>query len=963
MTDEIHGSFQSRHIGPDRAARDAMLRTIGVGSIDELIEQTIPSGIRLSAPLDLPAPDSEAGYLRRLAQIAARNVPARSYIGMGYYDCVTPSVVLRNVLENPGWYTPYTPYQAEIAQGRLESLLNFQTLVKDLTAMDIATASLLDEGTAAAEAMTMFHRLQARKAPAGQESVFLVSQRCFPQTIDVLRGRAEPLRIRLEIGDPADLPMDKAFGLLLQYPDDHGEANDLRPLIERAHVAGLLVAVASDLMALTLLTPPGEMGADAVVGNSQRFGVPLGYGGPHAAFFATRESFIRQAPGRIIGISVDARGRQGYRMALQTREQHIRREKATSNICTAQALLANIAAMYAVFHGPDGLRAIAERIHSLTTSLDGALSALGYRQSNRAYFDTLRIESADVAALRAAANAAGIDFRYFSDNAIGISLDETTTVEDLQDVVKTFARAVGREGTAVLRSDAPFRLHAPSPLQRTSKYLTHPVFNSHHSETRMMRYIRSLERKDVGLDTSMIPLGSCTMKLNAASEMLPVTWPSFSRMHPFAPSDQSEGYRQIFSELERALCAITGLEAVSLQPNSGAQGEFAGLMTIRAYHRDRGQSERDVVLIPASAHGTNPASATMAGLKVVVVACDSNGYIVLNDLRAKAEQYNKTLSSLMVTYPSTYGVFEEDIREICRVVHDNGGQVYMDGANMNAQVGLTSPAAIGADVCHLNLHKTFAIPHGGGGPGMGPIAVAKHLAPYLPGHPVINVGGAKAIPAIAAAPWGSASILLISYGYIRMLGAGGVTEATRYAILNANYLKARLQGHYDVLYANHNGRVAHEMIFDLRPFKHGAGPSVDEQDVAKRLMDYGFHAPTVSFPVAGTMMIEPTESEPKDELDRFCDALISIRKEIQDIIDGKADPVDNVLKNAPHAAEDVTSDTWTHPYSREQAAYPLPYLRGHKFWPAVARIDNPYGDRNLICACPPIEAYEEVGAK
>jgi len=963
MTDEIHGSFQSRHIGPDRAARDAMLRTIGVGSIDELIEQTIPSGIRLSAPLDLPAPDSEAGYLRRLAQIAARNVPARSYIGMGYYDCVTPSVVLRNVLENPGWYTPYTPYQAEIALGRLESLLNFQTLVKDLTAMDIATASLLDEGTAAAEAMTMFHRLQARKAPAGQESVFLVSQRCFPQTIDVLRGRAEPLRIRLEIGDPADLPMDKAFGLLLQYPDDHGEANDLRPLIERAHVAGLLVAVASDLMALTLLTPPGEMGADAVVGNSQRFGVPLGYGGPHAAFFATRESFIRQAPGRIIGISVDARGRQGYRMALQTREQHIRREKATSNICTAQALLANIAAMYAVFHGPDGLRAIAERIHSLTTSLDGALSALGYRQSNRAYFDTLRIESADVAALRAAANAAGIDFRYFSDNAIGISLDETTTVEDLQDVVKTFARAVGREGTAVLRSDAPFRLHAPSPLQRTSKYLTHPVFNSHHSETRMMRYIRSLERKDVGLDTSMIPLGSCTMKLNAASEMLPVTWPSFSRMHPFAPSDQSEGYRQIFSELERALCAITGLEAVSLQPNSGAQGEFAGLMTIRAYHRDRGQSERDVVLIPASAHGTNPASATMAGLKVVVVACDSNGYIVLNDLRAKAEQYNKTLSSLMVTYPSTYGVFEEDIREICRVVHDNGGQVYMDGANMNAQVGLTSPAAIGADVCHLNLHKTFAIPHGGGGPGMGPIAVAKHLAPYLPGHPVITVGGAKAIPAIAAAPWGSASILLISYGYIRMLGAGGVTEATRYAILNANYLKARLQGHYDVLYANHNGRVAHEMIFDLRPFKHGAGPSVDEQDVAKRLMDYGFHAPTVSFPVAGTMMIEPTESEPKDELDRFCDALISIRKEIQDIIDGKADPVDNVLKNAPHSAEDVTSDTWTHPYSREQAAYPLPYLRGHKFWPAVARIDNPYGDRNLICACPPIEAYEEVGAK
>ena len=939
-----------------------MLKTIGVASIDDLIDQTIPAGIRLKMALDVPEPETEAGYLRRLANIAGRNVPARSYIGMGYYDCVTPSVILRNVFENPGWYTPYTPYQAEIAQGRLESLLNFQTVVKDLTAMDIATASLLDEGTAAAEAMTMFHRLQTKKAPAGQESVFLVSDRCFPQTIDVLRGRAEPLGIRLEIGDPSSLPMDRAFGALLQYPDDRGEVNDLRPFIERAHGAGLLVAVASDLMALTLLTPPGEMGADAVVGNSQRFGVPLGYGGPHAAFLATRESFVRQAPGRIIGISVDARGRQAYRMALQTREQHIRREKATSNICTAQALLANIAAMYAVFHGPAGLRSIAERIHSLTASLEAAMTSLGYRQANGAYFDTLRIEGANLSAVRGAASAAGIDFRYDGE-AIGISLDETTTVEDVQDIVKVFARVQGREGTAIMRRDAPFRLKAPSPLHRTSKYLTHPVFNSHHSETKMMRYIRSLERKDVGLDTSMIPLGSCTMKLNAASEMLPVTWPSFSRMHPFAPADQAQGYRQIFEELERALCKVTGLDAVSLQPNSGAQGEFAGLMTIRAFHHDRGQPERDVVLIPASAHGTNPASATMAGLKVVVVACDNNGYIILDDLRAKAEQYKRTLSSLMVTYPSTYGVFEEDIKEICRVVHDNGGQVYMDGANMNAQVGLTSPAAIGADVCHLNLHKTFAIPHGGGGPGMGPIAVAKHLAPYLPGHPVVNVGGSKAIPAIAAAPWGSASILLISYGYIRMLGGPGMTEATRYAILNANYLKARLQGHYDVLYANHNGRVAHEMIFDLRPFKHGAGPSVDEQDVAKRLMDYGFHAPTVSFPVAGTMMIEPTESESKDELDRFADALISIRAEIQAIVDGKADPVDNVLKNAPHTAAELTADAWTHPYSREQAAYPLPYLRGQKFWPSVSRIDNPYGDRNLICACPPMEAYEEVGVK
>ena len=960
MTADTPGSFQTRHIGPDTHARDVMLRAIGVPTLDALIEQTIPPGIRSTRSLDLPEADSEHGYLRRLGDIAYRNVVTRSYIGMGYYDCVTPSVILRNVFENPGWYTPYTPYQAEIAQGRLESLLNFQTVVKDLTGMDIATASLLDEGTAAAEAMTMFHRLQTKKAAAGEEAVFVVSDRCFPQTIDVVRGRAEPLDIRLVIGDPNNLPLDKAFGMLLQYPDDRGEITDLRPIIEKAHAAGVLVAVASDLMALTLLTPPGEMGADAVVGNSQRFGVPLGYGGPHAAFFATREAFVRQAPGRIIGISVDARGHQAYRMALQTREQHIRREKATSNICTAQALLANMAAMYAVFHGPRGLRAIAERIHSLTTSLDGALAVLGYRQTNAAYFDTLRVERADLSGIRKAAETAGINFRY-SDDAIGISLDETTTVDDLKDVVRVFASVKGKNADVVFKADAPFVLKAPAGLRRTSAFLTHPVFNSNHSETKMMRYIRALERKDVGLDTSMIPLGSCTMKLNAASEMIPVTWSHFSRMHPFVPAAQAQGYAQVLSELEQALCRITGFAAVSLQPNSGAQGEFAGLMTIRAYHRDRNEPQRKVVLIPSSAHGTNPASASMAGLKVVVVACDSNGYIVLEDLRAKAEQHRDTLSALMVTYPSTYGVFEEDIREICRVVHDHGGQVYMDGANMNAQVGLTSPAAIGADVCHLNLHKTFAIPHGGGGPGMGPIAVASHLAPYLPGHPVVKVGGNKAIPAIAAAPWGSASILIISYGYIRMLGAAGMTDATRYAILNANYLKARLQGHYDVLYANHNGRVAHEMIFDLRPFKHGAA-SVDEQDVAKRLMDYGFHAPTVSFPVAGTMMIEPTESESKDELDRFCDALIAIRAEIQAIVDGKADPKDNVLKNAPHTAEEVTADEWTHAYSRQQAAFPLPYVRASKVWPSVGRIDNPYGDRNLICACPPMEAYEEVGA-
>jgi glycine cleavage system P protein (glycine dehydrogenase) len=955
------GSFHSRHIGPDEDARDGMLDAIGVGSLEELIDQTIPPGIRLKDTLDLPPAESEHEYLRRLRGIAARNHVLRSYIGMGYYDCVTPSVILRNVFENPGWYTPYTPYQAEIAQGRLESLLNFQTVVKDLTAMDIATASLLDEGTAAAEAMTMFHRLQSRKAPPGAESVFVVSDRVFPQTLDVLRGRAAPLRITLEVVDTASVPSDllaRAFGVLVQYPDDRGEVVDLRPIVERAHGSGALVAVASDLLALTLLTPPGEMGADVVVGNSQRFGVPLGYGGPHAAFFATRESFVRQAPGRIIGISVDARGRQAYRMALQTREQHIRREKATSNICTAQALLANIAAMYAVYHGPTGLRAIAERVHGLTRAVDEALGAAGYRQTNAAYFDTLRIEGADVAAVRKAAEAAGINFRY-AQGAIGISLDETTSLEDVTDIVRVFAAARGQEAGIPRRDAVSVALKAPAALKRTSAYLTHPVFNSHHSETKMMRYIRSLERKDVGLDTSMIPLGSCTMKLNAASEMLPVTWPEFSRMHPFAPIEQAAGYRQVFRELEDALCRITGFAAISLQPNSGAQGEFAGLMAIRAYHRDRGDEGRTVVLIPSSAHGTNPASASMAGLRVVVTACDSNGNVDLEDLRKKAEQYRDSLAALMVTYPSTHGVFEEEIREICRIVHEHGGQVYMDGANMNAQVGLTSPAAIGGDVCHLNLHKTFAIPHGGGGPGMGPIAVAKHLVPYLPGHAVIRVGGEKAIPAIAAAPWGSASILLISYGYIRMLGAQGVTDATRYAILNANYIKARLQGHYDELYANHNGRVAHEMIFDLRPFKHGSGPSIDEQDVAKRLMDYGFHAPTVSFPVAGTMMIEPTESEAKDELDRFCDALISIRGEIQAVIDGAADPRDNVLKNAPHTAEEVAADDWSHPYSREQAAFPLPFVRANKVWPAVARIDNPYGDRNLICACPPIEAFAE----
>jgi len=956
MANDTPGSFQSRHIGPDARQRAEMLRAIGVSSLDELIDQTIPPGIRRVRPLDLPEGESEYEYLRRLKGIAGRNTVARSYIGQGYYGCVTPSVILRNVFENPGWYTPYTPYQAEIAQGRLESLLNFQTVVRDLTAMDIATASLLDEGTAAAEAMAMFHRVQTKKHKPGPDSVFLVSERVFPQTLDVLRGRAEPLGIRVDVGDPAGFTaeqLEHAFGMLLQYPDDRGEATDLRGPIARAHDAGVLVAVATDLLALTLLTPPGEMGADAAIGNSQRFGVPLGFGGPHAAFLATRDAFVRQAPGRIIGLSVDARGKRAYRMALQTREQHIRREKATSNICTAQALLANMAAMYAVYHGPAGLRAIAQRVHGIAVSIEDALLRGGATQSNRIYFDTLHVTGVDAAAVRREADAAGINFRYFADGAIGISVDETTTTEDAIDILRVLGQSPASASRAAAKIGA---------LQRESPYLTHPVFNSHHSETQMMRYIKTLERKDVGLDTSMIPLGSCTMKLNAASEMIPVSWPEFGAMHPFAPPEQTGGYQQIFSELEAALCRITGFDAVSLQPNSGAQGEFAGLMTIRAYHRDRGQAARTVVLIPSSAHGTNPASAAMAGLRVVVVACDSHGNVDLADLKAKAQQHRDSLAALMVTYPSTHGVFEEEIRDICAIVHEHGGQVYMDGANMNAQVGLTSPAAIGADVCHLNLHKTFAIPHGGGGPGMGPIAVAKHLAPYLPGHPGGLVGGAKAIPAVSAAPWGSASILLISYGYIRMLGAAGMTDATRIAILNANYIKARLAGHYEELYANHNGRVAHELIFDLRPFKHGAGPTVpviDEQDVAKRLMDYGFHAPTVSFPVAGTMMVEPTESESKEELDRFCEALIAIRREIQDVIDGRADAKDNVLKNAPHTAEEVTADAWPHAYSREQAAFPMPFVRANKFWPAVARIDNPYGDRNLVCACPPLDSYAE----
>ncbi len=945
-----------------------MLRTVGVASLDALIDEAIPASIRRDGPLALPPAESEFLYLSRLRTLAARNHLYRTFIGLGYYDCITPSVILRNVLENPGWYTPYTPYQAEIAQGRLESLLNFQTAVRDLTGMEVATASLLDEATAAAEAMTMLHRVHARRA---QANVFLAADTCFPQTLELLAARAEPLGLDLRIVPVDQMQFDASvFGVLLQTPDVNGLVRDFAPLIERAHAAGTLVAVATDLLACTLITPPGEVGADVVVGSAQRFGVPLGYGGPHAAFFATRDEFVRQAPGRIIGVSVDAQGNPAYRMALQTREQHIRREKATSNICTAQALLANIAAFYAVYHGPDGLTAIATRVHALAVTLSRLLADLGFEQKNAQFFDTLQIDARDAATaarIFELADAARINLRAAADNHIGIALDETASTQDLVALATVFVDAVGpaaRGKTLVVTEPPAQALRYPDALTRKSAFLTHPVFNTHHSETEMMRYIRSLERKDVGLDTSMIPLGSCTMKLNAASEMLPITWPEFSRLHPFVPVTQAQGYQQVFAELEATLREITGFAAVSLQPNSGAQGELAGLLVIRAYHRDRGESHRDVVLIPSSAHGTNPASAVMAGMKVVVTATDSHGNIDVADLRKKAEQHRDKLAALMVTYPSTHGVFEDAIRDICAIVHEHGGQVYMDGANMNAQVGLTSPALIGADVCHLNLHKTFAIPHGGGGPGMGPIAVAAHLVSYLPGHPVVKTGGQKAIHAVSAAPWGSSSILLISHAYMRMLGPDGMTDATRYAILNANYIKARLEPHFPILYTRANGRVAHEMIVDLRPLKQVSG--IDEMDVAKRLMDYGFHAPTVSFPVAGTLMIEPTESESKDELDRFCDALIAIRAEIQAVIDGKADRQDNVLKQAPHTAAAALADEWTHPYSRQQAVFPLPFVKAHKVWPAAARIDNAYGDRNLMCSCPSPEAYaneaEPVGS-
>lgn len=942
--------FVRRHIGPSESDTQAMLHTLQVDSLETLINQTVPDSIRLKKDLELPEAQGEYEYLQNLEKIANQNRVLRSMMGMGYYGTITPSVILRNVFHNPGWYTQYTPYQAEIAQGRLESLLNFQTLVSDLCGLPIANASLLDEGTAAAEAMHMFYAEKNKRAESGQEArVFLVSDQVFPQTLDVLKSRAIPQGIELQVGDWKSFDLSSnVFGVLLQYPGKEGVVADYRAFAEQAKAKGIFLGVATDLMSLALLTPPGEWGADCVMGNAQRLGVPMGFGGPHAAFFACADAFKRIIPGRIIGVSVDHHGKRALRMALQTREQHIRREKATSNICTAQALLANMSAMYAVYHGPKGIKAIAHRIHEMTKALAASLSKAGFEPLHQHYFDTLRLSVAptDQGPIRSKAEAAGFNF-YYDSTGIQLSVDETFTEEELQVVASVFgAGKVAPNPESVI----------PTALIRESAFLTHPVFNSYHTESDMMRYIKRLENKDLSLMHSMISLGSCTMKLNAASEMIPVSWPAFAHMHPFTPSEQTSGYTQIIRELEGYLCEITGFDACSLQPNSGAQGEYAGLMIIRAYHEARGDAHRNVALIPSSAHGTNPASAVMAGMEVIVVACDERGNIDVADLTAKALQYSDRLSCLMVTYPSTHGVFETSIVEICNIIHQHGGKVYMDGANMNAQVGLTSPAAIGADVCHLNLHKTFAIPHGGGGPGMGPICCNSSLAPYLPKHVMApEMGGAQGVHAVSAAPWGSASILLISYGYIRMLGAKGLTDATKYAILNANYIKARLEGAYSVLYTGENGRSAHELIVDLRSFKGLAAA----EDIAKRLMDYGFHAPTLSFPVAGTIMIEPTESESKAELDRFCDALLEIRKEIDEIASGQADAHDNVLHNAPHTLDAISSDDWKHPYSRQKAAYPLSYLKdGFKFWASVSRIDQAYGDRNLVCTCPPIESYQ-----
>jgi len=949
--------FIHRHLGPTEADIQEMLATLGLLSLDTLTDTAIPPDIRFRRALDVPAGDGEQAVLARLKDIASQNKVYRSLIGMGYYDCITPGVIQRNILENPAWYTQYTPYQAEISQGRLEALVNFQTMVADLTGLPLANASLLDEATAAAEAMAMCYTIARNTGDERKE--FFVSRDCHPQTLAVLQTRAEPLGIIIKTGvaSSVDCSRPQLCGILLQYPATDGYVSDFSTLVTQAHEAGVLVAVATDLLALTLLRSPGEFGADIAVGSTQRFGVPIGFGGPHAAFLATREEYKRQVPGRLVGVSKDVTGKPAIRLSLQTREQHIRREKATSNICTAQVLLAVMAGMYAVYHGPDGLRRIAERVHGLTLLLAEGLRRLGFDVLPKVFFDTVRIPAPKAQAehIAARANEQGINFRHYEDGSIGISLDEVSSEEEVQRLLHIF---VGHDQLPFRLSDLAdaIDLNYSSPLARTSTYLAHEVFHRYHSEHEMLRYLHRLQAKDLSLVHSMIPLGSCTMKLNGTTEMLPVTWPEFARLHPFAPTEQTRGYQTLFEQLESWLAEIAGFAAFSLQPNAGSQGEYSGLMMIRAYHRAKGETHRDVCLIPVSAHGTNPASAAMVGMTVVVVACDQDGNVDVADLEAKAAQYRDRLSALMLTYPSTHGVFEASVRRICQIVHTHGGQVYIDGANMNAMVGLCRLGDIGADVCHLNLHKTFCIPHGGGGPGVGPIGVARHLVPFLPGHPVIKLGGPQAIGPVSAAPFGSPSILPISWVYIALMGRDGLTKATQVAILNANYMAKRMEKHYPILYRGDSGLVAHEFILDLREFKESAG--VEAMDVAKRLMDYGFHAPTVSFPVAGTLMIEPTESEAKSELDRFCEALILIRAEIQEIVDGRQPRMNNVLKNAPHAAASVTATEWNRPYSREQAAFPAPWLRNSKFWPSVSRIDEAYGDRHLVCSCPPIETYQ-----
>lgn len=951
-------NFIKRHNGPRDHEIDKMIKKIGVSSLEELIDKTVPKTIRLEKPMNLGKGISEFEYSKKLRKIASKNKLYKTFIGLGYYDTIMPAVIQRNILENPSWYTSYTPYQAEISQGRLEALLNFQTVIMDLTGMEIANASLLDEATAAAEAMIMLFNGRSRAQAKAGVNVFFIDEKVFPQTADVIEARAIPLGIEIVKGDYKSLELnDKIFGAIIQYPDADGKISDYKNFVEKAHQNETSVAVAADIMSLVLLTPPGEWGADVVVGSTQRFGIPMGYGGPHAGYFATSEKYKRNMPGRIIGISKDAQNKLALRMALQTREQHIKRERATSNICTAQALLATMAGMYVVYHGAEGLKRIALHIHNMAVTLNEKLQALGYEQENKDFFDTLKVNLGNVNAsdIRKLALEREINFNYIDDKTIGISTDETTLVQDINTVIEIFALAANKKAEVACHINE--EISFDKKFARTSDFLTQEMFNRYRSETEMMRYIKKLERKDFSLTHSMISLGSCTMKLNAATEMFALSWPEFGGIHPFVPADQAEGYHQLFHELEEDLKVVTGFDAISFQPNSGAAGEYTGLMTIRQYHIERGQGHRNIALIPSSAHGTNPASAVMAGMNVVVVECDKNGNIDIEDLRKKAEEHKDNLAAWMVTYPSTHGVFESKIKEMNEIVHQNGGLVYMDGANMNAQLGLTNPASIGADVCHLNLHKTFAIPHGGGGPGVGPIGVNEKLKPYLPSHPVVKIGSDKAIKAVSAAPWGSASVLTISHAFIKMMGGEGLTSVSKMAILNANYLAASLKGYYDILYTGETGFVAHEMIVECRNFK--AMANITEADIAKRLMDYGFHAPTLSFPVHGTLMVEPTESESLQELDRFIESMLSIHNEIVEIKEGKADAENNVLRNAPHTQDVVIANNWTRSYEREKAAFPLEWIRENKFWPTVSRIDDGYGDRNLICTCAPIDEYRE----